>query len=444
LTAEIAILNKAAVALATDSAVTISNGNQAVKIFESADKLFELSTEQPIGIMIYNGMQFMGMPFEAIIKGFRRNRGSFKNVKNAADAFLQHLYEYVDTAPESELRNAVRSVIGPIAQEIGKKINEQVLNALRTDDAIAEGEALDDLITKAQEQVLSKYEERLSRFDPASFIARKARKKLSAKYRSWVRESVQDAAPGITDAARERIAKLCVAVLKSSHISNARTGLVIAGFGEEERFPTLVAFEIDGIFEGLIRYRKTDDCDIDRRGPRAYVRPFAQKDMVDRFLHGLDDRLREAITKYCGETVGKISKGIFDSITIADEGEREKLMNIAKEAEEAFLKNLSENVFRTTEMVSTREIEDMVEFMPKPELAKMAEALIDLTSIKRKVSQGMETVGGPVDVAVISKNDGFVWIKRKHYFPADINSRYFERNIRPRQAISQRKGTEDG
>jgi hypothetical protein len=143
LTAEIAILNKAAVALATDSAVTISNGNQAVKIFESADKLFELSTEQPIGIMIYNGMQFMGMPFEAIIKGFRRNRGSFKNVKNAADAFLQHLYEYVDTAPESELRNAVRSVIGPIAQEIGKKINEQVLNALRTDDAIAEGEALD-------------------------------------------------------------------------------------------------------------------------------------------------------------------------------------------------------------------------------------------------------------------------------------------------------------
>ena len=74
----------------------------------------------------------------------------------------------------------------------------------------------------------------------------------------------------------------------------------------------------------------------------------------------------------------------------------------------------------------------------------MAEALIDLTSIKRKVSQGMETVGGPVDVAVISKNDGFVWIKRKHYFPAEINSRYFERNIRTSRTNNQRKGTEDG
>jgi hypothetical protein len=28
----------------------------------------------------------------------------------------------------------------------------------------------------------------------------------------------------------------------------------------------------------------------------------------------------------------------------------------------------------------------MVEFMPKPELAKMAEALVNLTSIKRRVS----------------------------------------------------------
>ena len=69
----------------------------------------------------------------------------------------------------------------------------------------------------------------------------------------------------------------------------------------------------------------------------------------------------------------------------------------------------------------------MVEFMPKPELAKMAEALIDLTSIKRKVSRGFETVGGPVDVAVLSKAEGFVWVKRKHYFPAELNARYFAR-----------------
>jgi hypothetical protein len=32
-----------------------------------------------------------------------------------------------------------------------------------------------------------------------------------------------------------------------------------------------------------------------------------------------------------------------------------------------------------------------------------------------------ETVGGPVDVAIISKYDGFIWIKRKHYFDKKQN-----------------------
>ena len=38
-----------------------------------------------------------------------------------------------------------------------------------------------------------------------------------------------------------------------------------------------------------------------------------------------------------------------------------------------------------------------------------------------------ETVGGPVDVAVISKGDGFIWIRRKHYFDPALNTRYFDR-----------------
>lgn len=69
----------------------------------------------------------------------------------------------------------------------------------------------------------------------------------------------------------------------------------------------------------------------------------------------------------------------------------------------------------------------MVEFMPKSELSTMAEALVNLTSIKCRVSRGMETVGGPIDVAVISCTDGFIWVKRKHYFDAQLNRRYIAR-----------------
>lgn len=65
--------------------------------------------------------------------------------------------------------------------------------------------------------------------------------------------------------------------------------------------------------------------------------------------------------------------------------------------------------------------------LPKDELAAMAESLVNLTSFKRKVTLERETVGGPIDVAVISKGDGFVWIKRKHYFKPELNPQFLSK-----------------
>jgi hypothetical protein len=52
--------------------------------------------------------------------------------------------------------------------------------------------------------------------------------------------------------------------------------------------------------------------------------------------------------------------------------------------------------------------------LPRQELAGLAEALVSITIFVAKMSAGKrETVGGPIDVALISKGDGFVWVKRK-------------------------------
>jgi len=68
---------------------------------------------------------------------------------------------------------------------------------------------------------------------------------------------------------------------------------------------------------------------------------------------------------------------------------------------------------------------NVVASLPKAELAAMAESLVNLTSFKGKVSMEAETVGGPIDVAVISKGDGFIWINRKHYFARELNPPFF-------------------
>lgn len=427
MTAEIAVLNKSAVALATDSAVTISGGDQPLKIYESADKLFELCQRQPIGIMIYNGMQFLGVPIDTIIKEFRRRTSKFETVEAAANAFLQHLYEYVDEAPDQEISRGIASVVSPIVEAISKEVGESVLKRLNEGPAPGSKEEFEEFTSRAIDEVLTNYEAIVGNLGEAELLPRKDRKTQAAKYRKLTEDAVKNSISGFAEGDTERIVGISLTLLRSNYISGAKTGLVFAGFGNSERFPTLMSFEIDGVFEAKIRLMRTDRCDIDRNGVRAYVRPFAQKDMVDRFLHGLDDRLRRDITRYCEETVGEISEGIFKSINFADDSDEAELRKLAADAQRAFIRNLNDEAFTSFKNHSRREIEDMVEFMPKPELAKMAEALIDLTSIKRKVSQGLETVGGPVDVAVISKSDGFVWVKRKHYFPPELNHRYFGR-----------------
>jgi hypothetical protein len=52
--------------------------------------------------------------------------------------------------------------------------------------------------------------------------------------------------------------------------------------------------------------------------------------------------------------------------------------------------------------------------LPHQDLAKMAEALVNLTVfLMRMTADQDETVAEPIDVALLSKCDGFTWVKHK-------------------------------
>ena len=56
-----------------------------------------------------------------------------------------------------------------------------------------------------------------------------------------------------------------------------------------------------------------------------------------------------------------------------------------------------------------------VSLIPLPEMAFLAESLVNITSLKRTyvLDGNQQTVGGPTDVAVLSKGEGFAWVKKK-------------------------------
>jgi len=94
MTAVVGILNKQAVAIAADSAVTIG-GENGRKIFNQANKVFTLSKYHPVGIMIYNSANFLSTPWETIIKIYRKQLGekSFPTLIEYQKDFIQFIHD---------------------------------------------------------------------------------------------------------------------------------------------------------------------------------------------------------------------------------------------------------------------------------------------------------------------------------------------------------------
>ncbi len=438
MTAEIAILNKSAVALATDSAVTISVGNEQEKIFDSADKLFELTNSDPIGVMIYNTMDFMGTPLAVLVKEFRKRCAEFDTVSDAAKAFLQYLQDDGKTAPDLIKNNLLISIFQPFFKALQEEIDDKILEAIRAGDLPEDFKGFsNDILEKSIDRRLKI----LKQVKVASFVGATSTKiTLDKNSKDLLARLTSEFLPNISKSNNEKLLEFCISFVRKDIFSNGKTGIVIAGFGKKDRFPSLIWFETDGMLCGHLKYKEADFVDVDRSGTRAAVMPFAQKDMIERFLYGLDESIERNINEYCREAVPEIAKSLLTKAELKNGNDLASLKDQAHSAENEFLDKLEEGVFKQVRETSRKGIEDMVEFMPKPEMAKMAEALIDLTSIKRRVTRGMETVGGPVDVAVISKSEGFVWVKRKHYFSSELNGRYVNRLLSQKSDSKPSKG----
>lgn len=59
--------------------------------------------------------------------------------------------------------------------------------------------------------------------------------------------------------------------------------------------------------------------------------------------------------------------------------------------------------------------------MPIQDAIDLAEFLVHATIQYVRFSPGPPTVGGPIEIATITKHEGFKWVRRKHFFDARLN-----------------------
>lgn len=137
-------MNSLAVALAADSAATVSNGRDN-KVYNSANKLFMLSKHHPVGVMVYNNSSLLGIPWETLLKMFRQKLGTqeFDRLEEYGEALIKFLDQNAYLFPEDSQHRSYLALVETLYEGIHaailEKIEEQVVR-LPVDSAITEAE----------------------------------------------------------------------------------------------------------------------------------------------------------------------------------------------------------------------------------------------------------------------------------------------------------------
>ena len=441
MTAEVAVMNKEAVALAADSAVTLSFGRNR-KVFISANKIFALSKVHPVGMMIYGNTDFMDAPLETIIKIYRGKEGGrpFPILPDYLDDFVTFLKSQqwlkTEAAQESQVMSTVWTLYRLIGREITKKIGE-LLDAGETlnDDTIG-SLATQDI---AERHTAWSEEPLLEGFDDNRV----------AHVRNAYHDMISDLAsamfghPAISSDTINQLVDIGVHVCTKwpeGHLPSLYSGIVVAGFGDDDVFPRLRSVWVDGIIADQLRIKHDADHDVGTDG--GCVNAFAQGDMVQMFMEGVDPDYERVIEATIGTILDKYPGVLLDCIPGIDEDTKAELLQTLADIGGKTLEESGNKLRKHRRDYFVDPIITVVAFLPKDELAEMAESLVSLTSLKRKVSPAQETVAGPTDVAIISKGDGLIWVKRKHYFKPELNWRFFQTYLRGLQKAKE--GVENG
>jgi hypothetical protein len=126
MTSEVALMNRSAVALAADSAATVTSweeGQRKERYFKGANKIFNLSSNHPVGIMTYGAGSLQRMPWEVIIKAYRVARGkkhqdTLQNYSKDLFTYLANKSLYPHDYQERELIRGVCETAGNMAAYI--------------------------------------------------------------------------------------------------------------------------------------------------------------------------------------------------------------------------------------------------------------------------------------------------------------------------------------
>lgn len=416
MTSEVLILNKRGVVLGADSAVTSSGGSHP-RYSKSATKIFELASNGSVAATIFGGALVDSVPWELAIKLFRSQlgNGSFATVSEYGSALAQFLSGNEQLFPgalrtfwiESQFDEALKIVLQEVRREDPSTLDENLPLADRQGRWVVQAARIRALL-----QGMGTHSS-LSQVQLSNVLANLA--DWTARAQSQI-----DLVPSLAGVSAADLAELGHLVRYSlPDWILGETGVVVAGYGSAQIFPAYQHLVVHGHIGDELCFKEVQTFEVTHTGI-AMIQPFARTSMIQMFTDGFSPSLEQILAKEGRRAM----ESVFSALgTRGIQVPQPDIDAIVDQCHKSFMtewkrENWKQNFNPLVDVLQTLSIQEM---------AHLAESLLDLESLKERVTSPTETVGGPIDVAAITKSEGLVWIKRKHYFDADLNMRYAAR-----------------
>ena len=422
MTAIVGILNKRAAVMAADSAVTVSNAH-GTKIYNTATKIFRLSREHPVGVMIFDSSYFMETPWDLIFKLYRDRRGS--QGFNTLDEYVRNFLNFLSSedyfsGPASQGRYLQREIQGFYykVSDYVQEVLEQKIDDGEMSDEEVEAECRKVTLERIG-QIVEAAKERGECPELESYTLSHLKSFARELLDDWAQVRKEDSFP---EEFGGQFEEGFLAYLRSQLFFRG-TGLVFVGYGEKDIYPQLITIYISGAFDRRLRYYYSGEDENVSIGDdnSSTIMPFAQVDVMLTLMKGIHPTFRRYVEARHSDSLNEAREKILAAMKEAGCSKKQmaaiealELTELTDKYEE-LMDDFSQNEFvdGIVDAVNSFNVEDMV---------NMAESLVSVTNLQRHISSSEESVGGPIDVAVITRSEGFMWAKHKSLLPQGRDS----------------------
>lgn len=441
MTAVVGILNKSGAAIAADSAVTRTRYNNwgTTKITKNGNKMIRLSNCVPISVMTTGNGEYLRTPWEIIIRHYRLHRGDIphQTVEACVHDFFRYIADNHLFCEEEITKYWIRFNL----ERLFDYANSMIDYTVKGRD--------DDNRLKSPKTYLKSFLTQLHRYRGnclTTDICEQFKDYTPEQFHVFIGDMItaflsekeyQEDGFNINNFPKEFLASLqddleltLMVKLTTRRYHDERSAeLVFTGFGADQEYPSLVSTVVFEGFDNRVNYhiRPEDIICISDENPVA-ICPFAQKDIVDSLLRGLHDGYSRIVAKTINDIYSPFGNVIFDINENDKEFENLDFFDFHIMLQKVKTADLDKKFFNANERYLNKKQhkwEKNLEDYDLLAMAALAQSLIELTGFHRILTFSQEGVGGPVDLAVITKNEGFTWLSRKSwYHHKDIGGQY--------------------